>query len=50
MTHFTGAAPNLQLQPIQYDYLKRFIKQLEDETLAMHRQAKQRKMLNQQYD
>jgi hypothetical protein len=50
MTHFTGATPNLQLQPIQYDYLKRFIKQLEDETLAMHRQAKQRKMLNQQYD
>jgi hypothetical protein len=49
MTQFTttaAATNNLQLQPIQYDYLKRFIKQLEDETLSMHRQAKQRKMLN----
>jgi hypothetical protein len=47
LTHFTtGINTNLQLQPIQYDYLKRFIKQLENETLALHRQAKQRKMLN----
>ena len=52
LTNFTTGptTTNLQLQPIQYDYLKRFIKQLEDETLALHRQAKQRKLLNQQYD
>ena len=43
-------ASPLSLQPIQYDYLKRFIKNLEEETLAMHREAKQRRVLNEQYD
>jgi len=39
-----------QLQPIQYDYLKRLIKNLEDEALAGHRIAKERRELNAKYD
>lgn len=38
------------LQPIQYDYLKRFIKQLEEETIAAHREAKNLRFMNHKYD
>jgi len=41
---------NVQLQPIQYDYLKRFIKQLEEETIAAHREAKQLRHQNDLHD
>lgn len=38
------------LQPIQYDYLKRLIKQLEDEAIEQHRIAKERKNMNTRLD
>ena len=44
----SSAAP--QLQPIQYDYLKRLIKTLEDEALEAHRIAKERKFINSKHD
>ena len=41
---------NVQLQPIQYDYLKRFIKKLEEETMVAQREAKHSKQQNIQHD